>query len=62
MSLKYEPSACQMFVKQMSKEFKSRDPDSKQSDNMKKMGELWRQTSADDRLAWKVLHTPSVWS
>jgi hypothetical protein len=34
-----QPSAYQMFVKQMSKEFKLRNPESKQADNMRKIGE-----------------------
>ncbi|KAJ1480483.1 hypothetical protein T484DRAFT_1901021, partial [Baffinella frigidus] len=48
-----QPSSYQMFVKQMSKEFKARDPESKQADNMKKIGELWREMGADDKQAWK---------
>jgi hypothetical protein len=48
-----QPSAYQMFVKQMSKEFKLRNPESKQADNMRKIGELWRDMSEADKNQWR---------
>eukprot|EP00960_Hanusia_phi_P058141 763783-Hanusia_phi.AAC.4 len=44
-----KPSSYQMFVKAMTAEFKNREPDSKQADNMRKIGELWRQMPQEER-------------
>ena len=43
-----------MFVKAMTAEFKIREPDSKQADNMRKIGELWRQMSEEEKAKWLV--------
>jgi len=44
-----KPSSYQMFVKRMTAEMQRVYPNSKQSENMRKIGEMWRGMSAEDR-------------
>lgn len=48
-----KPSSYQMFVKGMTAELRQSHPDNKQSDNMRKIGELWRDMSAEERAKWR---------
>lgn len=46
---KKAPSSYQMFVKQMSKQLQQEHPGYKQSEKMRKIGELWRNLAAGER-------------
>eukprot|EP00961_Rhodomonas_salina_P236001 3189655-Rhodomonas_salina.2 len=44
-----KPSSYQMFVKAMSAELHQRYPENKQAENMRKIGEMWRNMPAEER-------------
>eukprot|EP00290_Baffinella_frigidus_P016970 CAMPEP_0180215376 /NCGR_PEP_ID=MMETSP0987-20121128/15477_1 /TAXON_ID=697907 /ORGANISM="non described non described, Strain CCMP2293" /LENGTH=173 /DNA_ID=CAMNT_0022174059 /DNA_START=152 /DNA_END=670 /DNA_ORIENTATION=- len=48
-----KPSAYQAFVRQMSANLKAEIPGSKQADNMKRIGEMWRQMQPDERARYE---------
>lgn len=54
-----KPSAYQSFVRHMSANLKLQAPGSKQADNMRKIGELWRMMSPEDRARYEPANAPT---
>jgi len=52
-------SAYQMFVKHMTIELHQQHPENKQAENMRKIGELWRAMSDEEKAKWRVEDDPT---
>ncbi len=48
-----KPSSYQMFVKSMTAQLRASHPENKQSDNMRRIGELWRDMSTEERANYR---------